>query len=151
MRRAIIIAVLLVVGAGVVGVITLSSKPQMCTQIGCTDTLTISVPTETAERIKGATYIAIDGTIINDPCTNKDDAEIFGEQIRIRPSVLGHGSGQETIEELQIGHRRICDQEPTILHELTDHDITYTSFQPNGPGCPPTCLQASIEINTSGS
>lgn len=131
-----LLGILFIIGAALY---LFSGLTRTCTEIGCGNQLTI-----TGLDIQDPTYIEIDGVVLQNDCENVNRVQWQDDSIELYPEQIGHDSGQETIEELVIGTGLECGDDPE--HRYTDLTIDYDTYRPNGPGCPPTCRQATVSV-----
>lgn len=135
---------------------------------GCTDDASDVTDTVTGPDIQGActligcasgVFWRIDESVsaewprplvfegcIDDRCDTK---EITAEQI-IGPhhTKVGLYDGIDLGAD-HIATARVTGPDGTVLLEREDM-VTLSSFQPNGPSCPPTCWQATIHVDSIG-
>ncbi len=100
---------------------------QICTKIGCSDGLTMVV--ENAPAAPYTVEVALpDGTSRTERCEAASgcDAGLFFEGV--------------TAEEVTV---RITGTAGTSSQAIRPE---YAETQPNGPGCPPTCRQARVQV-----
>lgn len=147
MRKTIILGIIgaVILGGGAV-LYYLPGMAGACTEIGCIGQLMIQDVYERDVTATPPSYIEIDGTVILDDCNNIMKGEWQENDLRVQPSTIGHTSSTEVIETIRLGHHESCSDGPEITQEITDITVDYTKQQPNGPGCPPTCLSGEITL-----
>jgi len=108
-----------------------------CTEIGCSDQLTLTFVNENNAPITDlAGEISFDGQTLAFDCASPDDSapyECRGDQL-----ILYAAPSEITIAAVGATH----EAAGTMA-------IDYETLQPNGPSCPPTCLQATMTIATN--
>ena len=146
MRRTILLGIIgaIILGGGA-ALYYLPSMTTACTEIGCIGQLTIQDVYDQNSTII-PTYIEIDGTVILNECNNTMKGEWQRNTLRVQPSRIGHTSSTEVIETIRLGLHESCNEDPVITREHTDITVNYNKQQPNGPGCPPTCLSGEITL-----
>jgi len=134
------------------------AQPQACTQIGCVDGLTISVPME-YEWKKGnyAFDFLIDGRSVkcsgalplksceehNITCSS-DGVMIMESGCALPPEAHGFGDIMLGSDPRQVAVKIRYNGEQIASGNWTPH---YQSAQPNGSGCGPVCRQASVKLD----
>lgn len=104
----------------------------VCTQIGCTDGVTIKISEERPDSLLLTIYLNDDTeAFATTHCTNPN-----------HPCVLG--VEEETPEKVTV---KAGWENGEFNKTFTPE---YKDFQPNGPKCPPICSIALIEIDLSG-
>lgn len=137
-------------------------SPQVCTQIGCTDGMTIQL--EPPLRASGAyeVEVSLDGRVVT--CTGTlpfpecgtPGTSCDSEDVALTASGCALAPSAHEIPELSIFSSNITTIDVTLRRNdnamggarLTP---TWTTVQPNGPRCGPTCTQAeTVSVSTSG-
>ncbi|HVF59584.1 MAG TPA: hypothetical protein VNJ70_07235 [Thermoanaerobaculia bacterium] len=102
-------------------------EPKACTMIGCSDGITVVVENAPAPPYT-VEVILPDGTSRTSRCEAAPgcDAGLFFEGV--------------TAEELTVRVTAGAGSSSEVVHP------TYHVVQPNGPGCPPICKQARVQV-----
>jgi hypothetical protein len=103
-----------------------------CTAAGCVDGVTVSISDERPDSLSLSIFLDDESEAFESKkCTNQDrPCEIY--------------AGGETPNTVRV--------EATWRNGefINTFNPEYETIQPNGPDCPPTCTQASIQIDLSG-
>lgn len=104
---------------------------EVCTQVGCSDGVTIRISEERPDSLSLTIYLNDDTeAFATTHCTNQNQHCILGID-------------EETPENVAV---KIGWKNGEFNKIFTPE---YENFQPNGPECPPTCKSAFIEIDLS--
>lgn len=144
MNQLVVVAA--AVGAAVIGAVVVvgtGGPASSCTLVGCQDTLTFQL----AEGVSGPNpVVRADGTALIDACNGTDRVQRPAQDdgaLTVDPHQLNM---TEHIDRLEIGYRPSCGEAPVIERTFTDISITYDTFRPNGPECPPECKTAEVDL-----
>ncbi|MCU0702009.1 MAG: hypothetical protein MUC96_36365 [Myxococcaceae bacterium] len=136
----------------VLGAVVLSSVSGCCTQAGCEDRLTWSLPASFMGLAPSDTVrvrACFETTCFDGPLVAESDGRIWasadGKVLLVLPSQLSLSlpssgsarSGQATLEFSRNGRTLITDSRAVRLDDVG---------QPNGPLCPPTCFSTRVQL-----
>ncbi|MBU0980439.1 MAG: hypothetical protein KJ709_06530 [Nanoarchaeota archaeon] len=122
--------------------------PLMCTDIGCSDQISILFPERLPEKLM------IDSSLGSyDGCADQQSQNIHVLRT-VDYNLISFDLGGSDIKDkpkglsFTIKNRESCqDEESVIIYELDDYPLSYRKFQPNGKGCSPTCYSAKINMS----
>jgi len=115
----------------------------VCTSMGCFDSLEISLPSKIhSENL----FLIADAFVIVDFCNGKKPLFMSHtpETISVNPylnkktltdNVRGPEFLIKNIGLLEVGYRKTCKEEPTIVYSATNLSIDYEENYPNGKHC----------------
>ncbi|MGV3622140.1 MAG: hypothetical protein ACO1OB_15055 [Archangium sp.] len=121
--------------------ITLASCGQVCTEIGCTQTVRFVLPGEAAMKFEEGP--ALVRTCINGVCWDASSADtasldVFYDAtsrvLQVRHDVNFNGA----VADVTLAVSR----DGNALFGSEWNDVDFQSEMPNGPSCPPTCRSA---------
>jgi hypothetical protein len=107
---------------------------QACTRIGCEDGWTLELVGAAALPATYTIRVLVDGAVV--ASVQCSPARPCGEQV----FVAGVTAAEAELE--------IIGGAAPLRWTVTPE---YTSLQPNGPNCPPTCRQARVQVRLAGS
>ncbi len=132
---------------------------QSCTEIGCSDGLTVVVPSD-AEWPAGDYRFVVDvegttttcsGSLPLPPCETRAITCDREGVVQITESGCALSAEQHAFGELHFLQGTPSSVRVEIYHQdravaQQSFTPTYQTVQPNGPGCGPICEQASVEL-----
>lgn len=140
----------LLVGASWLSLLSGCSSETSCTEIGCRDTITVSVA-ESLVAADGEYELVVEAPSVTSSCTittsggestmecpdsaSEVTPNALEVVINFAPSTLDTTSAVTAIVSLAGAPVGEVEEVPN-----------YTSSSPNGEDCPPTCLQGSVEL-----
>jgi hypothetical protein len=113
-----------------------------CTQIACEDQLVVEVRRDDGRAPGLAVTVAHDGKSVSCPAPTPPDARHCGDEVT--STIVGGDRAQQLLEIR--GAPRAVDIELRDGNRLVGRkkfSPQYQQRQPNGPGCPPLCRQAT--------
>lgn len=120
--------------------------PASCTQIGCDDGIFLTFQTPSgADVLRFAGSVTIAGDVLEVDCGTDDST---AEYLCLRNTL--QITGVFDVTEVALNIASLDDPE---LRYIGAVGLEFDELQPNGPSCPPTCVQASrvvtLEITES--
>lgn len=131
-----------------------------CTEIGCSDGLVVRV-TPAAPWPQGAYRFVVEADGVTTTCTgtlplggcatraitcDREGVSITESGCALPPSA--HGFGDVVLPGTPASIRIQVQRDGETVGEQT-FTPAYQTSQPNGPGCPPICTNASVELTLS--
>lgn len=122
-----------------------------CTAIGCVDQVTYQLDSAAASQLAVDQPVqvkaCVGGQCVTETLTLTQGNDVAASQsltyfpstrtLEYRPASIGAEPQRVTLELTRNG---------TVVASLTKDPVSFSSFQPNGPLCAPTCRQASVSF-----
>lgn len=118
---------------------------QSCTDVACSDRVTVQVPDNTATAWGSGRFVA--ELCLGDLCNSKP--------LRVGPDGLRWGQEPELFAEpgtFDTGRTHtvsltVADRDGNVVYFTSKDAVTLATHQPNGSRCPPTCATAVIGVD----
>lgn len=124
--------------------------PLSCTEMGCSSGLLVEISGPAEAFAPGDYTVEIEGT---EPCTftigSIEDCERCIVASTCDASHVDGGEQEQLllyIEALEGPRAITLERDGTVLLEDSFEPV-YEEFEPNGPGCPPVCRGATVELS----